>query len=331
MFFHHEIIKKYTLSLLSTFNQIEIQTKLSNGVIKSNYVPIKFSTREKAVILDDYKTSDFVQGNYNVLPRMALTFEGMSPNRIRSTNKNHKINTNVNGQLIQYQNNSIPYDFQFNIILQARGMSEASSIVEQVASYFNPTYTLKINEIPIQSEPSTILLELGGITFENEDYEELSTNIVTINFPITLRGNIYPAIKESGLVDTLQMYINEYNDDNKYSRKTLLEWDGNNLDKSNLDPGITPEITDILIVNTYINNSVTTKELTLDFSDKDNKISPSEFTYIWNVLSGTATVTTGNYKVNLVGLTGAGDINVSVQVIDIHGNQSDLFQKTIII
>lgn len=316
MFFHHATIRKYTLGLLTTFNNIEIQTLQSDDTLKSSMVPIVFSSREKAIA---FSSQPNLGGNPGVLPRMSLVFESMQPNRTRALNKNIKINKNIAGSIIQYQNNSIPYDFNYSIILQARGMSEAAMITEQVASYFIPTYTLKINEIPIQDTPSSIVTELNGISFETEEYDEYSTNLVTVTFNLLLRGNIYPSIKESGLVENLQIYLSEQKED-KYSRKTLIEFDGSNVSKTNISEQITPVITDI--------SSLGSGKFEVIFEDKDNKLSPSEFTYIWNITAGSGSVTTGT---KIAQFTGSGAFTLQVQVIDIHGNQSNLFQKEFIV
>ena len=314
-FFHHKTIRIYTLALLETFNDIEIQNLASDGTtVLSSIIPIKFSSREKALILDEYETKEITKGNFNTLPRMSLVFSGLSYDGTRQKNKFLKINKVINGETIQFQNNSVPYLFNYEIICKARGMTEASMIIEQISSYFNPSYTLKVKEIPIQDEFTTIQLNLEGISIEQEEYEEFSKNIVTISFPLTLKGNIYPAIKDQGVVKSILWYLNNQTD-NEYQRASLIEFDGQDVTKYDFGPymgTLAPVITDIQKITqgakTY---------LKVIFEDKDNK--PDEFTFVWVKKSGSANIETGKEIIEITNLIDTN--NISVTIIDIHKNQ----------
>ena len=45
MYFHFQTLRKYTASLLNTFNEIEVQTRQTDGKLFSKYVPIQFSNK----------------------------------------------------------------------------------------------------------------------------------------------------------------------------------------------------------------------------------------------------------------------------------------------
>jgi hypothetical protein len=370
-FFHHNIIRKYTLALLSTFSNLEVQKVMSDGVtITSNMVPIRFSSREKSTIFSEVETSQLTNGNFNIIPRASLVFNSMTRAPERTTSKFNKINTTINVQteteLISYQYNAIPHDFSFSLIIQADGMNEATQIAEQIASHFNPTYLLKINEIPLQSEPSSIALMLDGLEFEQQEYDEFSSNMVTITCELTLKGNIYPPITDQGLLKNIRIYLDQYeNEENeKVKRQIKLEFD--TIPETGL-----PDATSFFKTDWVANNKVSANapgdwyflaqdgtpilnqsgisilspgavfisgetqllpnssgQYLLNFIDVDDE---TEFTYIWNILSGNATITQNNVNPVTINTGVTGVVLLQAQVIDNDGNVSPYTTKNIIV
>lgn len=231
MYFHFETLKTYTASLLSLFGDMETQVKHSGGKIHTSRVPIQYSNREKTDIMNQLTYEQIFSSNTQILPRAVLLFVSMSPARERAKNKFVKIAkiqipknkentvTNSGGSLnssdfetMQFQFNSVPYNFEFQIVVQTRGMSEACQIIEQVCSYFNPSYNMKIREIPFKEvEPTSVKLELTNTTVEQQEIDEYSTNIVTITFDLTLSGNLYPCVKEQAIVKQIQTFLSTGN------------------------------------------------------------------------------------------------------------------------
>ena len=341
MFFHNETLRKYTLALLSTFNNIEVQYKKSDGSLFSSFVPIKFSSREKATILGDHETSQLISGNYNVLPRASLVFESLMRDSIRGQMKQLKIQKKFNEETISFSYNAIPYDYNYSIVIQARGMNEASMIVEGIISQFNPTYTIRMNEFALLDEPSSIILNLLDVSFEQEEYSELSTNLVTITISLVLKGHVFTPIKEQGLIEKLNIYTNYWGgptqEDNEFTRYSLSEWYANSnqeLINNNIQNfygtdgqklKIKPIISDIVIMGT----PGTGNQLSLSavYTDPDNL--EKEHIYVWNVLNGTGTLTSGSKTVTF-STSISGSTTIQLIITDVHGNQSDAFTKVIV-
>ena len=107
MFYHHNTIRTYTGALLNLFNDLEIQYKNSAGEISSRNIPIRFATKEKSKILDEYSTEQLTSGNYNVLPRANLTWSSIIKSEERTTNKHLKINTKANEKSFDFLYNSV--------------------------------------------------------------------------------------------------------------------------------------------------------------------------------------------------------------------------------
>lgn len=224
-FFHHGTIRKYTAAIINLFNSIEVQYKLTNDEVHTKIIPIKYSSKEKYKELDNKTTEQILSGNTNVLPRSNLSLISMSKSTERSTNKNLKIGRYKNNEVMEYMYNSVAYDFEFELVFQCRGMNEATQIIEQIAPKFNNTVNVDIWDAQNLDEPSRIPLVLNDIAFDQEEYSEISSNLVTLTFSLTLSGNLYPPIKTFDRIKEFDLYINEVESENTATRVFMKEWD----------------------------------------------------------------------------------------------------------
>ena len=167
-FFHHGSVRKYTAALLDFFNNVEIQYKISDGNPVTKSVPIRYTSREKSRIFEDYAIDQMLGGNYNFLPRGNLALSGITKAEARTTNKNLKIGTYASDTSMEFMHNSVPYEFAFDVSFQCRGMNEATQIVEQIAPKFNPTVNLDVWDAQNLDEPSRIAVKLNDIQIEQE-------------------------------------------------------------------------------------------------------------------------------------------------------------------
>lgn len=334
---HYNMMRKYTLALLSTFNDIEVEYLAGDGVSTiSKKIPIKFSSREKATILDSQTTQQLLSGNTNVLPRMSLVLSTIVKAEQRTTNKFTKHNVKEVNDDLTYNYNAVPYEFTYELVIQCRGMNEASMIIEQIAPRFNPNYTVRINEIPNSDEATSIPVSLLDISVETEEYEDISSNIVTLSMGLSLKGNFYPPLKTTPKVKNLQIFNNIWPTD-EFQRSSLLEWDvvaGMTTATSTTTQfyplgGVPPTITGVNISSQDINNGDIV-DLTVQFTDKDNLAIDGGWTYVWIVASGDASITTGSQTVQLTvnDITQA-PIYVQVVVIDPHGNQNTFIAQIV--
>lgn len=319
---HHGTIRKYTAALLDLFNGIEVQYEDSNGNIQSKSIPIKYSSQEKSKILDEFTTNQILSGNYNVLPKANLSLSTLIKSDTRVTNKNVKINTVKTENNFEYMYNSVPYEFTFEISIACRGMNEASQIIEQIAPKFNPTIDIDIWDAQNLDEPTRIPVRLLDIGLQIDDYEELSSNIVTILIGLSLMGNLYPPVKSTERIKEFKMYLNNHIGD-YYNRQVIMGWDVDNsgsLINEEINYAINtipPTIIDLLCPNFLIG----TNQLELIYDDKDSK--PNELTFIWELLQGNAELTSEYDKATLI-VSDYGYYEVKVTIKDITGNYTSI-------
>ena len=163
MFYHHNTIRTYTGALLNLFNDLEVQYKNSSGEVTSRNIPIRFATKEKSKILDEYTTEQLTSGNYNVLPRANLSWSNMIKAEQRTTNKHVKINTKATDTHFEFLYNSVPYEFTYELTIMCRGLNEATMIIEQIACKFNPIINIDVYDATNLDEPTRIPVSLLDI------------------------------------------------------------------------------------------------------------------------------------------------------------------------
>lgn len=323
--FHHGTIRKYTAAILDLFNDLEIQYTDSNGNVRARNIPVKYSSIEKHKELDNFSSEQLLSGNTNILPRAAVALSTLIKAEQRIQNKNLKINKVKSENSFEYMYNSVPYEFTYELAVICRGMNEASMIIEQVAPKFNPTVNIDVWDAENLDEPTRVPVKLLDIGIESNEYDELSSNLVTVSFGLSIMGNLYPPVKSIDRIKQFKMYMGEQIDD-KFNRTTILNFDVNadgsttdvgsvHLDHSNTyAPAIISIVSDGIIAQGPNN-------LTVIYDDKDSKL--SELTFDWVVISGNAAII-GNLDKAVLDVNANGAIEVQVTITDIYGNYNSL-------
>lgn len=205
--FYHNTIRRYTLALLDFFNNMEVQYLSDGDQIVTKSVPIRYKTREKLLSIDK-STEQTLTGNTNVLPRAELELTGLSPDTDRQMSKYLKINRLRKDTEADYQWNCLSYTFSYKVSVLCRGLNEVSQLIEQVAPKFNPNVAIDIRDAENEQEPTRVTLQLGGVDFEVQEYEEKSNNICTVSFDLTLYGYLFQPIKSYSIVKEFKVNLN---------------------------------------------------------------------------------------------------------------------------
>jgi hypothetical protein len=213
-YFHHQSIKNYTLALLDLFNDIHVpRFKKDGDKLHDIVVPIKFGNRDKAYMLSEYDIDNLHNGNINILPRMVLQFDSMSKAPDRDTNKLSKINKRKVGNdsaalLYNYHYNAVAYDFNYTIFIACRTFTDATIIIEQIAPMFRPDITLKIQELDIQEKPTSVPVQIEDFSFTlPEDMSEDDIRIIEVEFPVSVKGNMYLPITDAEVIKEIEVNI----------------------------------------------------------------------------------------------------------------------------
>lgn len=327
---HHYTIRTYTAMLLELFNDLEIQYKLDDSTVKTKNIPIVYSTREKALILDKVTREQILSGNLNVLPRASLVLSGLEKTNQRTTNKNIKTNKLKKTDTFEYSWNSVPYAFNYELIIQCRGMNELASIIEQIAPQFNPTVEIDVADAQNLTEYTRVPVSLMGIDWDDGDgYNELSSNIFTLTVQVSVQGSLYPPIKEIDRIKEFKMFLNETNDDGEtYNRRFIMNWDVDTAGEVENEETVTidnvaqypPVITGLVCDNFTIGEN----EIVGVWTDEDDKI--SEDTFEFEIMSGNDYVDSYSNDDNVLTITilddteSGSEVEIQFKVTDVYGN-----------
>lgn len=219
---YYNTTMNYTLALLNAFDNLyyyvqEIRNDKYIGD-KAYKVPITFGNYEKSAILDNVQEKDITTGNFNIIPRLVLSFNTLSRVAERQTQKYQRFTKRVthpddNRVALDLAYNSVPYDFSFTMLLQARGMTMATQLTEQILSFFNPSMNLNIKEFPLFTEMTQTQIKIEDPEFEIiEEFEDTQVNIINVTFNLTIRGNIYSNIGYQAPIEVVEMFTHVWDD-----------------------------------------------------------------------------------------------------------------------
>ena len=219
-------IRGYTLALLNAFNNVKLYVNQPDDEKDKIFtVPISFGNYEKSISLSDISENDLLQTNINILPRLVLSFEGMTKAPERQTNKFQKLSRRIyhpeyKKDMIQVSYNSLSYDFHYSLLVQTRGLTQASQLTEQILSYFRPTMNLNILECPIFEEKTETQIQISDPAFEiNQEFEETDINVISVTFDLTVRGNIYSPIEMVGVLESIKLFTHIWDEADYHDSK----------------------------------------------------------------------------------------------------------------
>lgn len=237
--FYHNTIKKYVIMFGTIFNDIFVNRKNSdNEIIQTMKVPLSYGPKEK--FLSRLEGDPTFNRPAMVLPRMGFEITSMaySPDRkLNTINRNVKVNEN-NRQL-KYQYMQVPYDIGFTLYIMVKNADDGTQIVEQIAPYFTPEWTLSANIIPeldITLDFPILLKNIGMQDTYEGDFINRRAIVWTLDF--VMKAFLFGPIKEQGVITLANttFYV-------PAAGKTIQESIGNTqfASKILITPGLTEE------------------------------------------------------------------------------------------
>tara|TARA_R100001377_G_C3177393_1_gene105300 strand:+ start:409 stop:1212 length:804 start_codon:yes stop_codon:yes gene_type:complete len=207
--FYHETIRKVIVGFGTTFNNIQLVRKDSSGnIAQSMKVPLAYGPREKFLtrLRADADLSSKVA---LTLPRIGFEIQNLSYDPARKLNRVQKFkkkNTGNTTKSIDTQFMPVPYNLSVQLYILAKQSDDALQIVEQILPFFQPDYTITINDIPDMSIKRDIPIVLNGISYEDNyqgEFESRRAIIYTLDF--TAKFYLYGPVTSSGVIKTVQV------------------------------------------------------------------------------------------------------------------------------
>jgi len=211
--FYHEPIRKVVVSFGSLFNDIHLVRKDNSGTIQQSMkVPLAYGPRQKFLVRlnDDPSLSNQTAVT---LPRIGFEITGMSydpARKLQRVQKFKKVKGAKSDQLAtQYM--PVPYNIDFELYILSKQSDDALQIVEQILPYFQPDYTVTINDNTEMGIKRDIPVVLNSIVYEDDyqgDFANRRAIIYTLSF--TAKFHLYGPVTSSKVIKTVQ--VDQYTD-----------------------------------------------------------------------------------------------------------------------
>ena len=96
---------------------------------------------------------------------------------------------------------STPYDMQMGLYIFAKNQEDALQIVEQILPYFNPDFSVTVNDLPELGIKRDIKIVMDSVAFEDDyegDFASRRSIIWTMTF--TMKLNYYGFVEDQGFI-----------------------------------------------------------------------------------------------------------------------------------
>ena len=170
--FYHETIRKVIVSFGTMFNDIQLVRKDNSGVItQSMKVPLAYGPREKFLVRLR-EDADLTKQVAITLPRIGFEIKNLAYDSGRKLNRVQQFKKVKGAETKQLdaQYMPVPYNLELELYVMAKQSDDALQIVEQILPYFQPDYTLTINDMADMGIKRDVPIVLNSIGYE-DSYE----------------------------------------------------------------------------------------------------------------------------------------------------------------
>ena len=208
--YYHQTIRKYVAVFGTLFNDLNIErTNASGTVTEKIKIPLAYGPKQKWLLaMSDTTASRKVTATRS--PRMGFALTSVDYDSVRKLNtvgKNWAANSSLSTTTtLLSQFNPVPYNFAFDLFILVKNAEDGTQILEQILPYFTPEFTVTVNTIPDMGIKADIPIVLNSSSVADEYEGDLATRrTITWTLSFTLKGYIYPDIKSSSIIKTIEV------------------------------------------------------------------------------------------------------------------------------
>ena len=206
--FYHETIRKIIVSFGTIFNNVQIVRKNSSGnITQSMKVPLAYGPKQKFLtrIREDASIS---KTTAITLPRIAFEIQTLSYDTTRKLNRVTKIRkTSAKGSgKLETQYMPVPYNVDLQLFVMAKSGDDALQIIEHILPFFQPEYTITVNDNLDMKQKRDIPIVLTGIDYEDNYEGDFTTRraiIYTLSF--TAKFYLYGPVTSQSVIKSVQV------------------------------------------------------------------------------------------------------------------------------
>ena len=211
--FYHETIRKIIVSFGTIFNNIQIVKKNSSGQItQSMKVPLAYGPKQKFLtrIREDASLN---KSTAITLPRLAFEISSISYDPARKLNRITKLKkvSSSSKSKLESQFMPVPYNMDFQLFVMSKSGDDALQIIEQILPFFQPEYTITINDNTDMNQKRDVPIVLSGIDYEdNYEGDFISRRAIIYTLSFTTKFYLYGPVTKQSVIKRVQ--VDQYTD-----------------------------------------------------------------------------------------------------------------------
>ena len=211
--FYHETIRNVIVAFGTMFNNIQIVRKDNNGTVTQIMkVPLAYGPKQKFLTRLDQDPA-LSAATAITLPRLGFEIGSLTYDTARKMNrvqKFKKVKSN-NKNKLDTQFMPVPYNLDITLFAMAKNSDDALQIVEQILPFFQPDYTLTINDMADMGIKRDVPIVLNSISYEDNyqgDFAERRAVIYNLDF--TCKFYLYGPVTSQAVIRTAT--VDQYTD-----------------------------------------------------------------------------------------------------------------------
>ena len=211
--FYHETIRNIVIAFGTMFNDIQLIRKDNSGTITQTMkVPLAYGPREKFLVRLR-EDADLTKQVAITLPRIGFEIKNLAYDSARKMSRVQRFKKvkGANTKQLDTQYMPVPYNLEFELYIMAKQSDDALQIVEQILPYFQPDYSLTINDMADMGITRDIPIVLNSIGYEDSydgDFTTRRALIYTLSF--TTKFYLYGPVTSAKVIKTVQ--VDQYTD-----------------------------------------------------------------------------------------------------------------------
>lgn len=209
--FYHAQIRRMVSAFGTMFNNIEIQKQDANGnLLQKIKVPLSYGPRQKYLARIQERTSLDDTKLGIKMPRMSFEITSLSYDSSIAINKNNIIKASTDDPSVYKSvRGPIPYRMGIQLNILARNQDDALQVLEQILPYFQPDYTLTINDVPELGIKGDSPIVLQSVVMNDDyegDFETRRAIVYTLDFETRVR--FYTGVADRGVITSASADLN---------------------------------------------------------------------------------------------------------------------------
>ena len=207
-------MRKVVVAFGTMFNDINlVRTNNAGEVIQTMKVPLAYGPKQKwlARLQEDPNITKKVAVT---LPRLGFEIQTISYDSTRKLNsiqKLKKVNSSAQGKTMSQQFMPVPYNMDFQMAVMAKNSDDALQIVEQILPFFQPDYTVTLNDNTAMGTTRDVPIVLTNVGYEdNYEADMITRRAIIYTLSFTAKFYLYGPVTDQKVIKTVQ--VDQYTD-----------------------------------------------------------------------------------------------------------------------